>query len=683
MEKLSTLIVKINIEYKLSSLIKNFCNIENITVITSEFLNKLKNILLYNDKFKQTNLRILFNLPLSDLPSYLIVNKASTNFRKSITLNGYRTDLAKSGIQKYIRRAYPDKAIYFSNEMIFFNFIPDGKSLYTNFYNRLRVILLEDIGIASPYAIPICNDLLNRIRSRNLFESFEVIPKLMYIMSNTMHARTFSQLRAFLTRNQPMIKDVESSDFDIGKDIGFQTNVNLLIDCLERKDISAWWWASLIINSEEKLKTKRYNSTDSGLLVFAVLEWFFNKIEIPNIIRVNFETCLDWFKSLKVKERIICIFHPMYLYILKDKLDFSRPINVFSENFKSDLLVKNLLNEKIYVDRFVIDMHTNKGRNINRNSINFVSEGSLVAFEDVNLNLPRIRQAYILQNFEKEGAVLRSETYEFTLKARAQLTCSNAKQDTYYASDREGNNVVVKGPFLDYKTAVNSFKISKILSLFSKINVMDINILLLEPDMFENVPLGTRTKIERNRAYYFSIFSDVFDRESYPVIRKSSKLWKDERVIDYVTLFSENTTGGVERIGFGTPDTMSEKTKISFIYQIGIRIAFELGDFASRNFIYKNDKVYNLDMEGVLISKNIDKIKKSYKKLILETYLENREEINQVFEKWLDVSSEENPVFYDRWLIIKRTLGLEDKEIERIKNNIRQLINDFETLFAY
>ena len=76
----------------------------------------------------------------------------------SITYNGHPYDEILSCIQKYIRRGEIDKALYVGIEADLFSLVPsiskteysNAKSRRTNFANRLRAIIAEEVGIASP-----------------------------------------------------------------------------------------------------------------------------------------------------------------------------------------------------------------------------------------------------------------------------------------------------------------------------------------------------------------------------------------------------------------------------------------------------------------------------------------------------------------------------------------------------
>src|SRR5438105_4031363 len=86
--------------------------------------------------------------------------KVGGPFGGSVTYNGHPFDEIVSAIQKYIRRGELEKAYYVTVEADLYSLVPAGTKDYSNaksrrtaFINRLRVILGEEIGIASPSLI--------------------------------------------------------------------------------------------------------------------------------------------------------------------------------------------------------------------------------------------------------------------------------------------------------------------------------------------------------------------------------------------------------------------------------------------------------------------------------------------------------------------------------------------------
>lgn len=658
MEPISSVIVMANIKHRLELIIENICGIKMILPV--KFTEMLKKI-LSDDISKSDVLLELTSLKFTVLPEWIFENKSSTKYRSVRTINGYPMDVAKSAMQKYARRGIPLGCMYSMAEMFFFRHLEDGKSAFTNFKNRIKVVLLEDVGIASPAAIPLADKLLDSIEvSSDPFPS--ALVTLCWLISNSLHYRMYSIQRTYYYNNIPK-PNTPQQQFPL-VDIKYKQIVDSLVYCLENKDCAAYWWMNELAASDDLLTVRYYNCSRVPFLGFAVLEWFFKKQEnIHKLIWDNFKVCLKWYKNLKVKENNICMFHPMYLYILGEKFDFDQP--VYEKKGNIDYYSPNILNKKYKFIDAVYDMHTLIGKRMGKDSVNFASEGSLVGFEDMCIDIPLSREIYV--NSKVSDGIVKTEKSLFTLKSRAQLTCSMSRPDVYFAKTNN-RNVVVKGPYSDYNQANKTFQMSMLLTLFENVNTVPTNIIIAVPDMFENVPVGCRKNMPLDEPYYFLVFDDLYDMSDYPVRYKSSKLWNNEKVVDFESLFSDINAG------FATPSDMSEKTKISLLYQLAIRYTFELGDFASRNFTWVDDKVWNLDIEGVFVGKSI-RWKKTEREILVKTLKKHKDMVINVLKNWLKPVGE-NVSLYDRWYMVSRVMNI---SIERAKTNLLFLIENYES----
>jgi len=625
-------------------LIRGFCDKNDSEGLSDEFLEYLRGI-----GIEQSRLSELCNLPFSVMPTYLITNHSSTTYRNVKTLNGIPFDIAKSGLQKYIRRGNVEKAQYFAAEMDIFRELPEAKGNVTNFYNRLRIIVLEDVGLAAPSMLLVANEFLREWTvSRG---ASKALMSLIHMLAQSAHSRFYSHVRSYLRYNTPE-PHVPHLQFPLGRDENLRNIVDPFIAALERREETAWYWAEKIM-SREKLTEKRPRSTRPGYLIFDILKHFLTSEEEQRSLAI----CTDWYTTMKMKEQFLCVIHPIYLCVFNEILDWN-----YQEIRVTNLsgYRKSLMNQKILIDDFVCDMHTAQGRRSGKNRADFAVEGSLVAFEHfVN---KEYTATYMTAKIDHGQVSLESDV--FTLKARAQLTCSNARPDVYFAVDELGHNVVVKGPFLTLGDAIVSFNIQTLLGLFEGVNTYTTNVKLLIPDMFPEVPLGTRRKIEEGVPYYFVVMQDLMDLPYYPTIEKSSKVWKDEVVVDFPKLFATHT-----KFGFATPSTMSEEARYSLLLQLSIRYAFEIGDFAERNLLRVGNRVYNLDAEGVFVGQNL-RTKKSERELLAECYVNNRVKYEDVLCSWLGSGNS----FTDRWVIVRDTLTLTSEEVAKIRENIERLL---------
>jgi hypothetical protein len=644
---------------------------------------------ILKDIDKSPVLSKLVNSSMLDLPNTVFINKISTTYRKIITLNGYPFDVVKSGMQKYARRGYPEKCIYTMVEMYFFKFMSD-KSPFTNFINRIKVIFLEDIGVASPHAIVLASTLIDNLKKNNSEYPVE-IPMLAYLMSNSLKYRLFSYIRADYVHKtvKPhvskhlMYEGISDKDREVLGEI-----VDSLVYSMEKKDPSCYVWIEKLYNSKHKLTHKKYKSTKPAFLVFDILAWFLQLEQTQKLKTIssymyklildNLSICLEWYKSMTNQESIICLFHPVYLYVYSSKFEpqqINDILNFLPDKKVENYWIENLSNNNHEFMNAVYDTHTKIGKARGKTSIDFAVEGSMVVYEDSYLHKSALKQNYVNCKLIQENMKIPSERSVFEFKVRTQLTCSNARQDVYFAREN-GRNVVVKGPFLSYEEVNMSVQVSKIFSLFRGVNVMDKNIKLLIPDMYKKVGVGIRNKIaDLSKPYYFLIMEDLFNQDTYPTHKRTTNSWENEPVVNFDKFFSENP-----QFGTADPKYASENAKISIIIQTVIRYVFKVGDFAARNFIRVGDQVWNIDLEKVMVN-NVIRWKNSDKMQLYETYKSNKKYIDEIIQSWLENFDPDKPTLYSRWYMVKRVLSLTDEQILEIKQNISNVLDDFSIMF--
>lgn len=187
------------------------------------------------------------------------------------------------------------------------------------------------------------------------------------------------------------------------------------------------------------------------------------------------------------------------------------------------------------------------------------------------------------------------ESNVFQFRCRAQLVCSNAKADTYFAIDKQtGQNVVVKGPFLDegkFETQSKLYHLKK-LGIFQDICAIDMQVVHLVPDFLDS-KLGMRTKVQPSQAYPFLVFEDKCNLAIMPRVKKSSKLWPEIDVFD---------ASQCNTCLFGIPSRIHqfEGAMSSFMLNSIFKWCFEVTDTSLRNLLFVDDenKVYSIDEEN-------------------------------------------------------------------------------------
>lgn len=130
---------------------------------------------------------------MSEFKSIEDYPKLSLKYRYVTTVSGIDFDTAKSALQKYIRRGNIDKAVHIGKELDLFRFFEGGQSSWTNFYNRLRVIVLEDIGLGADI---VSIDLMFNewIQEKNNNKESKILPILISYLCLYEHTRFYSHV---------------------------------------------------------------------------------------------------------------------------------------------------------------------------------------------------------------------------------------------------------------------------------------------------------------------------------------------------------------------------------------------------------------------------------------------------------------------------------------------------------
>ena len=656
----------------LAKLIYGFCDLDDTICIPRVVLDNIIHFVGENNiAISNTKLKKFQETPFVKLPTYIVENQTSISQYNSKTLNGYPFDLMKSAIQKYTRRGDVSKLWYSGADMELMRYHPKSQAQMTNFFNRLKIIYLEDIGLGCIRLIELVDKVLKDNTVKDARYLNNQLPFLLKSMALCTHTRAYSAIRASMRTKLPTPQK-GTKKFELGnnKDIvcedprgnlSLETVVESFIWSLENKDRNVWYWGEKIMEIG-KLNEYYYRNSRPGFLIFAIL-YKFDFISD----RKTIDICFNWYKDMHMREQFLCPLHATCVYVFSEEAVWEKP-NPYPTSYDDyyNAYNPNLLNHRIIINDYVYDKHTRLGKQMKRGYADFKVEGALVAFDiDIFPSESEYYREYDL------AASCSSETKEFKLKSRAQVNTSGSKPDTYFASNKNQEPVVVKGPYRSWKDATMPFKIQSVMKLFEGVNTYDVTIKTLFPDMFETIPLGARTSVDKNTPYYFVVMEDVMGLEKYPIktYDGSGKLWQGYKITDYEKIFSENT-----HLGFATPSLLNDAARFSLLIQIAFRLAFQIGDIAIRNFVRYGDQVYNIDTEGIMGSNRIA-WKKEEKEILLKTYQDNTDMYSNILQSWLGPGDS----YIDRWYIVERTLTREYTSIikENISGLLRQGINYF------
>ena len=302
----------------------------------------------------------------------------------SITYSGYKIDIMKSGLQKYIRRGDVMKALECGFEL--YRMIEvDLRPINSNMYNRLAVISAEDIG---PSDINIVLRVLVNVIEDNNNRSYSVLASMIQGLCTSKKTRVLSHLNRTYNpageaaRNKYNIKIVSNKTITWQSkkedppgldELGSEFN-----NALSESRLDAFYWyyqlRNKLMEDDKYLKgSRRFNRKGADMIIWEILEKHTDKVVFPILLKAyNTFTEKNVFLSL-------CIF------VSVKKLTgivFNLDVNV--KSWDKHYLIPDLLLGRytLIIDPWVIDKHTSDGRQQGKNRDDFVKEGSLVIPED-------------------------------------------------------------------------------------------------------------------------------------------------------------------------------------------------------------------------------------------------------------------------------------------------------------
>ena len=566
-------------------------------------------------------------------------------FRSEQSLNGWRLSDLKSGLQKYIRRGETVSALYCLGELLTFQLGKsprDVKRIMTNVRHRLIVIALEDIG-----NLELFPTLLQLIKEF----THESMHKAVTLMCQSKKVRIGSHAKSVATICDMVVSDYKSCLSSIDETIISQLESliplkdelsnpqkwgSYLSAILSSTDTSKsfiglfWAWRIKDANVYKKVSFTRKKRSEWQIFEAIRKTKYFTLEESK-----AFESAFDEISDMK--ESHLAWIVPL-VYILKK---FTREEPDLSYTIPEVLFVnqntKHPFNKSFKMDDFVFDLHTNGAKYDKDAFAKFALEGAKVVPVNRARLVPEWEKVYIArkvyqdklkhclrsENSKKrrpsESAsehrqapkskrikkknkissiqthlhtVLESEAYQ--LQARAQLTTSNMKTDVYFAIEKKTNkHVLVKGPISDRTNpellkSINAWKRSAELPEVTGIKQVN-----MVPDLFHDVPVGVRKQVDRKQHYPFIVMDSLIESkesEDIPVELKTSKLWGPTLVVNW-------NSPSFHKYNWKTTNFQSETPQVQQDYVLGIlgRYICGVNDFADRNFVLANGRLYSVD----------------------------------------------------------------------------------------
>jgi hypothetical protein len=590
-----------------------------------------------------------------------------------VTMNGFKTDIMKSGLQKYIRRGELEKALYCMVELDMFKKLDDKKvkALRSNVRNRIIITLSEDIGISDW-------KLYNRIykliklweENRNDENDIErkYLVEILNYMAKSKKIRLCSWIKAYYSygyeeeKLKKYYNGINMEENKKGCGIGFykkgdSDNVKEYIDGivynLNNNNDKVFYWIFKLLNSKD-LNGRRNRKSKKGYIIWDILLKYLTKsmnLKLTNLYKIF----LDWYNNNNNSrgENLLYLLNFVLFYLRRNKIDWKENLEKINITDKAveKIYNKNLKNDNFKIDDYIIDMHCKDGRTSGKNEKDFILEGSSVENEKSEFVIEKYRKVY-------------NEYKLIKLKEKENLKKENEKLKKKVLKKVEKGEKVKVEKKIRKKKKVIDMKIEEELEYidFKKLmgikNVEDLNNKLCREKTcggkvmtFMNKEKGIIVKEMRKSFNYGRDCMVVDEVKKYFGIKKlgckryksnivvekldkKNKYWKDnmklkeEKCVYLVMNMFENLGTLVENKKRRTED----KIKMDYLKIVLFRGIFKVTDTNYTNvLINKNDELLSIDENNIggrekILDRNISKCyNKKEVDIIIKDILKNKE----------------------------------------------------------
>ena len=312
---------------------------------------------------------------------------------------GYKLDILKSGLQKYLRRREETKMLWCLGEIYLFKVFAKTpqelratKGIITNLINRLIIMLDEELLFAEWDKYLIIRDLMKKFEASDRNDILSLI-KICKILCKAKLLRRNSDIRAYYCFamkkkiKSPEILEERKEGEDI--DMWYFRNFRTYFD---KNDRNCFYWLFKIYDGKRQGEVKRFKRKEN---IYMIWEFLHSRI----FGNVYLKKCVDYrlqeFNNKNRKER--CIFLTAAVDLCLERNNIVWDPNLLKEVPVADetdieSIYKN--RKKLVMDDYVIDMHTSLGRKLGKNAINFMAEGAVVLNEDKEYLIDEWRESY-------------------------------------------------------------------------------------------------------------------------------------------------------------------------------------------------------------------------------------------------------------------------------------------------
>ena len=338
----------------------------------------------------------------------------------SISYYGYKLDILKSGVQKYLRRREFDKMIWCVAEIYLFQVLQTTeqhkkatKGIISNLLNRLIVMMDEEMLFAE------CDTYLMIRRYMEIFEKgkrgdFSMLFKICHLLCKSRMLRRNSDIRAYfkhamMNENsgiEPPASIIDAANFSEQEvDKFYFENFKAYFKMEDKNEaVKCYYWMFKIFMGKRDGNVRRFRRKEN---IYMIWEFLFSRKNIMSDPRLK--KCLEYrlgeFHKKSRGERFIFLTASIDIALFQTaELDFNMNLEKCLENYlmttwgwsSPEKIIDKVYKNRVYMemDDYVVDMHCSLGRKLGKGKKDFAIEGSLVVDEDKQFYVKEWRRRY-------------------------------------------------------------------------------------------------------------------------------------------------------------------------------------------------------------------------------------------------------------------------------------------------
>ena len=326
----------------------------------------------------------------------------------SRSFNGYKLDILKSAVQKYLRRREFHKMVWCVGEIYLFQVYAKSdaekratKGIISNLINRLIIMLDEEMLFAE------CEKYVLVRRYMEDFEksdrgNFECLFKICDVMCGARMIRRNSDIRGYWSSRNKALKIDNGDSTD-------EYYFEKFKEKFEENDSKCFIWMFKIFYRGAEGEVVRYRRKEN---IYMIWEYLFNRENIKNneVLRCCLEYRLKEFYKKNRKERFIFLTAAIDIAMYKGKnvkkdwfdcskkvkFDINSLVKEEDEKFADVNIIESVYEKwgKMEIDDYAIDMHTSAGRRMGKNKVDFIASGAVIVDEDKEYFVKEWRDCY-------------------------------------------------------------------------------------------------------------------------------------------------------------------------------------------------------------------------------------------------------------------------------------------------